>query len=366
MATLAALVLALIEGRTDLPLSGVFGAGKTRSAAILVVGLLVFEPNLKLMILAKENVAAQAFAEHIVSFGLSESVMAKIGRLVGHMELQKNKTNKTPLDVTSENRHDVLRNKKLLIGCGRGFQQECTQLYSPVAAWVKEVGLTLTDESQQNGNIEETSVVARTPRTCLKVWAGDDRQTPGGLKKTDEARPDKSSCSAPSHSDAEHVIYSRMNCTLLLRGSMDRLSRHLTLFAFSCQMMQCPWSLSTLLQLCSCGKSSWARQKFGWTHRYVSRPLPSCGSHCESLAQLLQHLTVLWGCQVSRSGAYYFRAAPEFLASHTRQSLEFGTLSWFDKIPKGGSMDAMFLPKPPCKVVSFQSYGTCPGLPCMR
>ena len=29
MATLAALVLALIEGRTDLPLSGVFGAGKT-------------------------------------------------------------------------------------------------------------------------------------------------------------------------------------------------------------------------------------------------------------------------------------------------------------------------------------------------
>ena len=48
--------------------------------------------------------------------------------------------------------------------------------------------LTLTDESQQYGNIEETSVVARTPRTCLKVWAWDHRQTPGGLKKTDEAR----------------------------------------------------------------------------------------------------------------------------------------------------------------------------------
>ena len=36
LATIGSLVLALIEGRTDLPLSGVFGAGKTRSAAILV------------------------------------------------------------------------------------------------------------------------------------------------------------------------------------------------------------------------------------------------------------------------------------------------------------------------------------------
>ena len=42
LATIRSLVLALREERTDLPLSGVFGAGKTRSAAILVVGLLVF------------------------------------------------------------------------------------------------------------------------------------------------------------------------------------------------------------------------------------------------------------------------------------------------------------------------------------
>ena len=100
LATIGSLVLALIEGRTDLPLSGVFGAGKTRSAAILVVGLLVFEPNLNLMILTKENVAAQAFAEHIEVLKLPPSITSKIGRLVGYMELKKNKTNKTPLDVT--------------------------------------------------------------------------------------------------------------------------------------------------------------------------------------------------------------------------------------------------------------------------
>ena len=38
-------------GRTGLAISGVFGAGKTRSAAALQVGLLVFKPSLQLMVL---------------------------------------------------------------------------------------------------------------------------------------------------------------------------------------------------------------------------------------------------------------------------------------------------------------------------
>ncbi len=86
LSTLGSLVLALIEGRTDLPISGVFGAGKTRSAAILVVGLLVFEPELNLMILTKENVAAQAFAEHIEGLDMPRYITSKIGRLVGEEE----------------------------------------------------------------------------------------------------------------------------------------------------------------------------------------------------------------------------------------------------------------------------------------
>ena len=80
LSTIGSLVLALLEGKTDLPISGVFGAGKTRSAAILMVGLLVFEPNLKLMVLTKENVAAQAFAEHIEGLHMPPCVNEKIGR----------------------------------------------------------------------------------------------------------------------------------------------------------------------------------------------------------------------------------------------------------------------------------------------
>ena len=140
------------------------------------------------MILTKENVAAQAFAEHIEGLNMPQCITSKIGRLVGYMELKKNRTKGTSLDVTCENRHEVLRQKKLLIGCGGGFQQECSQSYSPVARWITEVALTLTDESQQYGNIEEASVIARTSRTCLNIWAGDHRQTPGGLKNTVECR----------------------------------------------------------------------------------------------------------------------------------------------------------------------------------
>ena len=55
LATLSAIVLALCEGRTGLAISGVFGAGKTRSAAALLAGLLVFDPSLQLMVLTKEN-----------------------------------------------------------------------------------------------------------------------------------------------------------------------------------------------------------------------------------------------------------------------------------------------------------------------
>ena len=187
LAAISALVLALIEGRTDLPISGVFGAGKTRAAAIMVAGLLVFDPTLRILILTKENIAAKAFADHVTSVGLPPYLNERIGRLVGYMELRKNTANKTPLDIPAEHRIEALRDKQILIGCGGGYQQECGQAFSPVTKWIESVDLALTDESQQYGNLEETATVARTPSTCLHVWTGDHRQTPGGLKKTEES-----------------------------------------------------------------------------------------------------------------------------------------------------------------------------------
>ena len=85
------------------------------------------------------------------------------------------------LDILPSNRNQVIRQKSLLIGCGGGFQQECSQQFSPVAEWMSRVDLFLEDEGQQYGNMEEAISVARTPAACLEVWSGDHRQTPGGL-----------------------------------------------------------------------------------------------------------------------------------------------------------------------------------------
>ena len=187
LATLSAIVLALCEGRTGLAISGVFGAGKTRSAAVLLAGLLVFDPSLKLMVLTKENIAAHAVAEHLVSLQMPDFLQEKMGRLVGYYE-QNRKGSYTPLDILPSNRNQVIQQKSLLIGCGGGFQQECSQQFSPVADWMGSIDLFLEDEGQQYGNMEEAATVARTPATCLEVWSGDHRQTPGGLKKSQEAK----------------------------------------------------------------------------------------------------------------------------------------------------------------------------------
>ena len=113
----------------------------------MIAGLLAMDPTLKIMIVTKENVAAHAFAKHFLRLGLPGSINSLVGRLVGYVELQKGPANKTDLDVPPACRNDVLRGKQVLIGCGGGFHQECSQPYSPVAKWMEDTDVTLTKAS---------------------------------------------------------------------------------------------------------------------------------------------------------------------------------------------------------------------------
>ena len=118
------------QGREDWSACwGVFGAGKTRSAAVLLAGLLVYDPSLKLMVVTKENVAAHAIAEHLVALQLPQEVQQLMGRLVGYYE-QRRKGSGTPLDLPVENRNHQIRQKSLLTECGGGFFLECGQPYN--------------------------------------------------------------------------------------------------------------------------------------------------------------------------------------------------------------------------------------------
>ena len=107
---------------------------------------------------------------------------------MGATELEKGPASQTKLDVLPGFRNTVLRTKQVIIGCGGGFHQEWTQPYRPVARWMSDVDVALNDEGQQYGNLDEASAIARVPRKGLVVWCGDHKQTPGGLRKSDEAR----------------------------------------------------------------------------------------------------------------------------------------------------------------------------------
>ena len=147
---MSAMFQSLLEGKTDCPISGVFGAGKTLSAAAMIAGLLVMDPSLKIMIVTKENVAAHAFARHFLRLALPDSINCLVGRLVGYVEMQKGPANRTVLDIPPAFRNDVLRSKQVIIGCGGGFHQECQQPYSPVATWMEDADVALNNDEGQH------------------------------------------------------------------------------------------------------------------------------------------------------------------------------------------------------------------------
>ena len=64
VAAVTSLVQSLLEGRSDCPISGVFGAGKTLSAAAMIAGLLVMDPTLRTLLL----IPSPFFAVGIASF----------------------------------------------------------------------------------------------------------------------------------------------------------------------------------------------------------------------------------------------------------------------------------------------------------
>ena len=83
----------------------------------------------------------------------------KFGRLVGVTELEKGPASKTRLDVPPGFRNDVLRGKRVIIGCGGGFHQECSQPYSPVARWMKEVDMALNDEGRDCARVTKPGLL---------------------------------------------------------------------------------------------------------------------------------------------------------------------------------------------------------------
>ena len=111
-----AMLLAILTGRSDLCIAGVFGAGKTRSLAVLLIALSCELDDFSAVVYTKENVAAKALADQISD--LSAPTQSTFGRLLGRIEEGKGEAYATKIDVRCSDRNRIISTKRILIATG--------------------------------------------------------------------------------------------------------------------------------------------------------------------------------------------------------------------------------------------------------
>ena len=80
-------------------------------------------------------------------------------------------------------RNRVIAEKRILIATGGSATAEMAMKYSSFSLWLSRTWLAFMDENQQYGNYHEIVALAAIQQPALIVFAGDHRQTPGGLSK---------------------------------------------------------------------------------------------------------------------------------------------------------------------------------------
>ena len=108
-----ALLLAILTGRSDLCIAGVFGAGKTRSLAIILLVALSCElEDFSAVVIGKENVAAKALADQICD-------------LRPPIEEGKGEAYGTRMDVRCSDRNRIIAQRRILIATGGSLRLNC-------------------------------------------------------------------------------------------------------------------------------------------------------------------------------------------------------------------------------------------------
>ena len=109
LGTLCAVTMALLTNRLDLCIQGLFGAGKSKSMAILILALIEIDAtdSLKILFICKENSGTRSFADLLLWLDPPSGVFGRIGRLVGDQERNKSSYSHTKFEGTKANAEQV-------------------------------------------------------------------------------------------------------------------------------------------------------------------------------------------------------------------------------------------------------------------
>ena len=183
IAATSAVALALATGKLDVCVQGLFGAGKSRAAAILLLGLMALdtEGECHFQVICKENTGTRSFIEMVHYLEFPTELYQRIGRIVSDTEAQK--TSSTYFDIRHSAKAERLPQCKLLVMTGGSFANDRCSAFPTMDEWMAKLILTIFDEAQQFGSDREVTTIAMLPATSLVVWMGDAQQTPGGIAK---------------------------------------------------------------------------------------------------------------------------------------------------------------------------------------
>ena len=185
LGTLCAVTMALLTNRLDLCIQGLFGAGKSKSMAILILALIEMDAtdSLKILFICKENSGTRSFADLLLWLDPPSGVFGRIGRLVGDQERNKSSYSHTKFDIHPRERRQMLNKCQLILATGGTVAQDLTMQWSTMGGFMQELSLLVIDEGQQYGTDREIAVISLLRQQPLVLWTGDSEQTPGGIDR---------------------------------------------------------------------------------------------------------------------------------------------------------------------------------------
>ena len=177
--------MALLTNRLDLCIQGLFGAGKSKSMAILILALIEIDAtdSLKILFICKENSGTRSFADLLLWLDPPSGVFGRIGRLVGDQERNKSSYSYTKFDIHPRERRQMLNKCQLILATGGTVAQDLTMQWSTMGGFMQELSLLVIDEGQQYGTDREIAVISLLRQQPLVLWTGDSEQTPGGIDR---------------------------------------------------------------------------------------------------------------------------------------------------------------------------------------